>query len=359
MDTHKVLVVEDEQDLRENIIELLTHKNYIVKGAPNGHEALKILDDWIPDLIISDIMMPVMDGYAFHAIVKDMMVLNQIPFIFLTAKNGSKEMDKCTLMGVDHFLSKPFKIDDLAQLIKVKIERFHKIKNGNSSSTFSNNQYFSHEINTPLNGILGPINLLINHRENLKDKEIDLFYDAIKTSGNRLNRTLNNSILYEHLITDKLDFATYSNTEILTEFLKVKNKIGKTDTTESDRIKHQIVKANIKIDEEYLNFILFELLDNALKFSKTNKKIIVSGTKHNAEFYELTIQDYGIGLSEAQLKDIKPYQQFDRDKREQQGLGLGLYMSKVFMKKTGGMFTIVSQADVGTTIKLFFPLHTS
>ena len=106
-----------------------------------------------------------------------------------------------------------------------------------------------------------------------------------------------------------------------------------------------------------MHFIFFELLDNALKFSKMNKKIIVSGKKYNTEFYELTIQDHGIGFSQTQLKEINAYQQFDRDKREQQGLGLGLFMSKTFMKKTKGVFSIVSQKNVGTIIKLFFPLR--
>ena len=359
MNRHKILIVEDEQEVRENIIELLIHNNYNPQGASNGHEALKVLDDWIPDLIISDIMMPVMDGYAFLEIVKDTKILNQIPFIFLTAKNDSDEMQKCTLMGVDLFLSKPFKIQDLVQIIEVKIERFLKIKNGNSNPNLSDNRYFSHEVNTPLNGILGSINLLIKHKENFKENEIDVFYDAIKTSGNRLNRTLNNSILYDKLNNDKLVFVNDTSTEIFNEFITVKNKITKIDKSQLERIQFDIDKSDIKIQEEHLHFILFELMDNALKFSKTNEKIIVSGKRHDAEFYELTIQDYGIGFSEIQLKEINAYQQFDRDKREQQGLGLGLYMSKTFMEKTGGVFSIISEENVGTTIKLFLPLHTS
>jgi two-component system sensor kinase len=99
-------------------------------------------------------------------------------------------------------------------------------------------------------------------------------------------------------------------------------------------------------------------LDNALKFSETNKKIIVSGKKYNTEYYELVIQDSGIGFSEKQLNEINVNQQFDRDKKEQQGLGLGLFISKIFIQKTRGVFSIISQKNVGTTIKLFFPLHT-
>jgi two-component system sensor histidine kinase/response regulator len=159
MNKNKILIVDDEQNLRDTITELLIHNNYDVKGAANGQEALKVLDDWIPDLIISDIMMPIMDGYLFQEIVKNTEVLNQIPFIFLTAKNDSNEMEKCALLGADHFLVKPFKIEDLIKIIEVKIERFLKIKKAPNNVIVSNSSYFMHEINTPLHGILGSINL--------------------------------------------------------------------------------------------------------------------------------------------------------------------------------------------------------
>lgn len=357
MDNKKILIVDDEQNLRETITELLIENNYNARSTANGQEALKILDEWIPDLIISDIMMPIMDGYAFHEIIKKSENLNHIPFLFLSAKNDSDEMEKCALLGVDHFLSKPFKIKDLINMIEIKIERFQKIKNRFSNNVnLSNSIFFDHEINTPLHGILGSIEILINHKENLEENETDTFYNAIKTSGNRLNRTLKNSILYENLNNNKLDFINDSNTDISNEILRIKDEISSIDKNQEKRILFDIDESYVNIKQEYLHFILFELLDNALKFSEINKKIIVSGKKFNSEFYELTIQDYGIGFTESQLKEINAYKQFDRTKMEQQGLGLGLYMSKVFTEKTNGSFSIISEKNVGTTITIHLPL---
>jgi CheY-like chemotaxis protein len=358
MNNKKILLVDDEANLRETISELLAYSNYSVMTAENGQEALEILEYWIPDLIISDIMMPIMDGYLFQEIVKGSNLLNQIPFVFLTAKNDEEEKEKCILNGADLFITKPFKIEDLIKIIDVKIERFEKIKNAYNNLNASNNSNFMHEINTPLYGILGSINLLIKHKERLGENEIDMFYNSIKSSGERLNRTLKNSILYRNLKNNELEFLNDSTSEISNEFSKVKNKIANADKNQTKRIIFNIDESDIKIKDEYLNFILFELLDNALKFSEINKKIIVSGKKYNTEYYELTIQDYGIGFSEKELKEINVNQQFNRDKIEQQGLGLGLYLSKTFIKKTRGVFSIVSQKNVGTTIKLFLPLHT-
>ena len=175
MNNKKILLVDDEANLRETISELLIHSNFSVMTAENGHEALKILDYWTPDLIISDIMMPVMDGHLFYDIVKDANTVNQIPFIFLTAMNDEEEKEKSILNGVDLFISKPFKIEDLINVINVKIDRFEKIKNAYNTINTGNNNYFLHEINTPLYGILGSINLLIKNKNRFEEKEIDLF----------------------------------------------------------------------------------------------------------------------------------------------------------------------------------------
>ena len=359
MTKNKILIVDDEHNLRETIIELLIHNNFDVKGAGNGQEALQTLEYWIPDLIISDIMMPVIDGYGFHEKVRETDVLSQLPFIFLTAKNEEKDIEKCTLMGVDHFIVKPFKIDELVKIINVKIERFLKIKNKYTNTSFVNIAYFKHEINTPLHGILGSIDFLINHKENLDQQKIDMFYNSIKTSGNRLTRTLHNSILFDGLNNNSLDLVNDSFSEILNEFLKVRNKIKKIDKSLLSRIEFDIDISDLKIEDEYLQFILFELLDNALKFSKADTKVKITGKIHDTEFYELTIQDFGIGFSIEQLGQINAFQQFEREKREQQGLGLGLFMSKIFIKRLKGVFTISSQKDIGTTITILIPIYAS
>ena len=93
MNKKKILLVDDEVSLRDTIAELLILNNYDVKTAKNGNNALEILDSWIPDIIVSDIMMPIMDGYLFYKTVKETSILNQIPFIFLTAKNNKEEKE--------------------------------------------------------------------------------------------------------------------------------------------------------------------------------------------------------------------------------------------------------------------------
>jgi two-component system sensor kinase len=357
MNKNKILIVDDEVGLRETISELLIFSNYSVMTAENGQEALEILDYWTPDLIISDIMMPVMDGYLFQEIVNGNELLNHIPFIFLTAKTDASEMEKSILNGVDLFLTKPFKIEELIKIIEVKIERFEKIKNAYNNINTSNSSNFTHEVHTPLDGILNNIDVLIGSENNLEETDIAEFHNSIKTFGERLDRTLKNSILYQNLKNNKLEFSDFSSTEVLSSFLKVKDKITLLDKNLARRIRFDVEESNIKIKEEYLHFILFELMSNALRFSEINKKIIVSGKKYNSEHYELAIQDFGIGFDDEELKKIEINQQLNRKQSELQGLGLGLFISKTFVKKIKGLFSINSQKNVGTTIIIYFPLQ--
>ncbi|MFV5686499.1 response regulator [Flavobacterium sp. GB2R13] len=358
MNKNKILLVDDELNIRETITELLLYKEYDVKTASNGQEALAILEYWSPDLIICDIMMPVMDGVMLHEIVKENQFLTAIPFVFLTAKKEDNLMKKCLLDGADYFISKPFKISELTGVIEAKIDRFEKIKNAYANLYIGKKNYFLHEINTPLNGILGSVDLLIEYKDLLAKNEIETFYNSIKLSGERLNRTMQNLILYQNLKSNSNEFCDDSSSEVLDVFLLVKEFFFKIYEGQEKRIVFDIDKANLKISQKHLQFILFELMDNALKFSSDKKIIIISGQQYNTECYELVIRDFGIGFSAEELKKIGAAQQFNREEREQQGLGLGLFLSKIIIKRTKGDFNIVSRENEGTTIKIILPLET-
>jgi two-component system sensor histidine kinase/response regulator len=353
---YKILLVEDELNLRETITELLIYQNYNVKTANNGQEALEILNNWIPDLIISDIMMPIMDGHMLHETIRNKPHLSIIPFIFLTAKKGEDEMRKCMLNGVDDFLVKPFKFDVLKKTIDIRIEKFKKIKTVYDNYGIGKDNYSLHEINTPLFGILGSIDQLIENGDNLDKYEIALFHNAIKSSGERLNRTVQNLILYEKLQNNRLEFLDNFCPDISEIFLNINYEIQKLYKNEVINICFDFEKAYLKISCDHLKIILFELIDNAVKFSKDSKLISVTG-KQNQNEYEIEIKDSGIGFSPEELNNIDARKQFNRGKKEQQGLGLGLFISKTIIQKSKGVFNIISKENEGTTIKINLPSH--
>lgn len=123
-----LMVVDDNQDILFNLKILLESKGYKVKTANSGEMALKILSNQenLPEVIISDIMMPNMNGYEFFAAVSELTQLNQIPFLFLTAKSTPEEIRFGKMLGVDDYITKPFNEHDLMASISGKIRRTRK-----------------------------------------------------------------------------------------------------------------------------------------------------------------------------------------------------------------------------------------
>lgn len=132
----KVLLVEDEQILRENIVQFLELKKFKVTQAKNGLEADFLLKNANPDIIICDISMPFMNGIQLLEKVRKSDQHNHIPLIFLTARAEKEDLRSGMLSGADDYIIKPFKFDELFNSILKRIERLSQIKNnGHFNST--------------------------------------------------------------------------------------------------------------------------------------------------------------------------------------------------------------------------------
>ncbi|MFW9991253.1 MAG: response regulator [Candidatus Odinarchaeota archaeon] len=125
-----ILVVEDNPSILYNLEMTLTFNDYSVITAKNGREAINTLNELEkpPDLIISDIVMPEMDGYAFFTDVSSNPVWGHIPFIFLSAKAGPDDIRFGKMLGVDDYITKPLDIDDLLAIVAGKLARKKKIE---------------------------------------------------------------------------------------------------------------------------------------------------------------------------------------------------------------------------------------
>jgi len=123
-----ILLIEDNQDVRENTAEILELANYTVLTAPDGKEGVELAKSNRPDLIICDIMMPGLDGYGvLHLISKDP-DLTSVPFIFLTAKAERSDMRKGMDLGADDYITKPFDKTELLNAIESRLRRADALK---------------------------------------------------------------------------------------------------------------------------------------------------------------------------------------------------------------------------------------
>lgn len=119
----KILVIEDNNDVRENVEEILELANYEVVSAVDGKSGIKLAKEEIPDLILCDIMMPNIDGYGVLNILSHDPTTSHIPFVFLSAKTEPSEIRKGMNLGADDYITKPFEESDLLNAVETRINR--------------------------------------------------------------------------------------------------------------------------------------------------------------------------------------------------------------------------------------------
>lgn len=122
----KIALIEDNQEMRENIEEILELANYDVVTAENGKKGVSLIKQELPDLILCDIMMPELDGYGVLYMVGKDPKTSTIPFIFLTAKSEKDDFRKGMNMGADDYLTKPFDDTELLDAIERRLKRIEQ-----------------------------------------------------------------------------------------------------------------------------------------------------------------------------------------------------------------------------------------
>jgi CRP/FNR family transcriptional regulator, polysaccharide utilization system transcription regulator len=126
----KIVLIEDNDDVRENIVEILELSNYEVLAAPNGKEGVRLVKDNIPDLILCDIMMPELDGYGVVKILSSNPATQNIPFIFLSAKSEKEDFRVGMNLGADDYITKPFEDVQLLEAIELRLSKKKTVSNG-------------------------------------------------------------------------------------------------------------------------------------------------------------------------------------------------------------------------------------
>lgn len=118
----KILVIEDEEFIRDNLIELLEIEGFEAIGAENGFIGLHLAKESQPDLILCDVMMPELDGYGVLSALREDSATTRIPFMFLTASADRNNLQKIRAMGMNDYILKPFNIDKFLSSINNRLE---------------------------------------------------------------------------------------------------------------------------------------------------------------------------------------------------------------------------------------------
>lgn len=171
----KILLIEDNKAVRENITEILELDNYSVLAAPNGKVGVDLATKDLPDLIICDIMMPELDGYGVLHMLSKNAKTSAIPFIFLTAKAERADFRKGMEMGADDFITKPFDDIELLNAVQTRLRKSDLLKAEFSANKEGVNDFFKQVKET------GLVDLTTGDRETQSFKKKQMVY----TQGQR------------------------------------------------------------------------------------------------------------------------------------------------------------------------------
>ena len=138
----KILLVEDNNEIRENTREILELANYQISTAANGKEGYEMALKETPDLIVCDIMMPVLDGYGLLHLITKNENLKSVPFIFLTAKTERGDFRRGMEMGADDYITKPFTDIELLNAIESRLQKI-KFQKEHANAVQSLNEFFN------------------------------------------------------------------------------------------------------------------------------------------------------------------------------------------------------------------------
>lgn len=384
----RILIVDDQEANIEVLADLLEMEEYInVRSLSDSRQALAVIRTWKPDILLLDLMMPYFSGFDIMRMIKETITDNEyLPILVLTADISTETKQKALAQGASDFVSKPFELVEvvlrmnnllqtrylfrqiqnqnllLDQKVKVRTEELElineKLKNAyekvEASDRFKSTliNTISHEVRTPLNGILGFSEILAENTVSIEEKK--LFLSKIYESSHRLIKTITDFIDISNLMAKSQSVVRKKLSpdllikQVVDDYSKIslQKKIPVIPDFQNE------AEISLLSDSEILRKILSNLLDNALKF--THKGKVRIGFKQENERLRFFIEDTGIGIAKDKIEEIfKAFVQEDSGyNRSFDGNGLGLTIAQNFVELLEGTIWIESEKGVGT--KVFF-----
>ncbi len=361
----KILIIDDEEDLRQGLGIILSDlEGYEVVLAENGRVGVELARSEMPDLVLCDIRMPVLDGFGVLAELQQDKETAAIPFIFLTARKDRNTARTGMGRGADDYITKPFERRELMAAIQARLNKREIITSHYEEKLESLRgnilMALPHELRTPLASIVGYGDLLVQNADDFSSEEISEYAAAIVMAGQRLHHLLENYIIFAQLELMANDVTHYDQLRQVyqaqpDEIIRVVVQ-GKTAVNQRHVQLHlQAGSVTLPMSNDYFLKIIEELLDNACKFSPDDSTIEIY-TAVSETRYSLKVENSGRGMTPEQIRNIGLYMQFERRIYEQQGSGMGLVIVKRLVELHGGDISFASVPDEVTAITITIPL---
>ncbi len=338
-----ILIIEDESEVRHTLQDLLELNGHTVLAAADGRTGIELAAGR-PDFIFCDMMMPGMDGDEVIAAIRQLPQCRDLPFVFLTALADRADQRLGMSLGADDYITKPFTERDIVDAIAARVRRQQPLRERIEELVVAHRTeiaaHWSHELMTPLNGILGGLELLESKAGSIDPDELAKLLRLIRTGAERQYALARKLVLFFEL--EQIKAAPPRAQPSPCNVAAAAGAGGLRAAEEAMRAPDLTVRCDpgfVPVAQEHLATAIAEVVGNAFRFSRAGQPVVVTGSSRGAR-YLIEIADQGPGMTAEERAGFNAFVQFGRDRREQQGLGLGLAIARGVAEISGGHLSL-------------------
>ena len=407
--TRRILVVEDSRTQAERLRLLLTTEGYEVEVAMTGADGRRMAEASLPELIISDVTMPEMDGFSLCQAIKSTEATRHIPFILLTARASPADIIRGLECGADNFVPKPYLDDhllgrirrifeqlelrkrdrlemqvvltlrnrkvvvtaDRQQIMELLFSTFDEMSRSHDELAEANRELeearaeadranqakseflsrMSHELRTPLNAILGFAQLL--ERDGMTPGQ-QRSTQQILQAGHHLLELINEVLDIARIEQGRLGLSL--EPVVLAEVLH--EAVGLVAPLAGER--GIVLSADgsrwpgrVLADRQRLRQVVLNLLSNAIKYNRDGGAVVISCPPPAGDLVTVRVEDTGPGIPAGMMDRLfQPFERLGAEQLAVEGTGLGLALSKRLVELMGGTIAVDSTPGQGSAFQV-------
>lgn len=365
---YKILIVDD---VRANVMllkALVKKNNYQVLEASDGRQALDLFEEHKPDLILLDIMMPILNGYQVMESIRTGSTKPDVAIILITALDNKDDIVKGFNAGANDYISKPFNNEELEARVRHQIsltaaKQEIEEKTRDLIAVIKNRDklysVIAHDLRSPLSSVKMILTLLVSELKgvNINVDLYELLDEANRTTENifilldNLLKWTKSQIGKLNLSVQKIDIVNIIHGLIDLYSLMSQNKRIKITVSSESKIVEMIS------DPDIIKTIIRNLLSNAMKFSYSDSEVIFN-VEEKDECVIISVEDFGCGIPEEKKANIlsdKEMGYTSYGTKNEEGSGLGLSLCNEFTKKLGGHIWFESEENKGSKFYVCLP----
>jgi two-component system, sensor histidine kinase and response regulator len=362
-----ILVVDDEPAIRLGLAATISRHGFNVVIAEDGRDALLKAREVLPDLILSDVMMPAQNGFEMRREMSTDPRLASIPFIFLTARGAVEDRVTGIRDGADDYITKPFVSEELIARIEAVLRRVKTAQDRGREQGIATAkdevekfrseimQNFRHELRTPLGNVIMSLEMAVSHKYENPEEQGEFIRVAL-SNADRLESLVSDMILLSNIDQNDLNNVRQSIDVPLHIINPIQKRLQRYEDKHLTFVHDINLKGTIMAPRREFTQAMVHLADNAFKFSPDHGRVEMTVRSSENGGAVIVLQDEGPGIVQPIRERVFEhfYQVSQGADRGYQGLGVGLPIARAVFLSLGGDVRIV-ESEKGCRIEVILP----